>query len=160
MSLIHICMYSRCNDIVEELSLHFLLYRTICIALQFAPLVLSVNTKTMSQNTYIHTLQLHFYFAKKPLQKCILQQIVLCPKKYCDNPIVHHKTYGNSDLVYYILHCHSSEIRGLRSTKCSSEMLQNLLYFMHRKTHVVFFVFHFVQLYIFTLSTQTRAFIR
>ena len=46
---------------------------------------------------------------------------------------------------------HSSEIRGLRSTKCSSEMHQNLLYFMYKKTHVVFFVFHFVQLYIFTL---------
>ena len=34
--------------------------------------------------------------------------------------------------------------------KCSREMLQNLPYFMHKKTHVVFFVFHFVQLYIFT----------
>ena len=46
---------------------------------------------------------------------------------------------------------HSSEIRGLCSTKCSSEMLQNLLYFMHKKTHeVFFFAFHFVQLYIFT----------
>ena len=50
------------------------------------------------------------------------------------------------------LAAHSSEIRGLRSTKCSSETLQNLLYFMYKKTHVVFFVFHFVQLYIFTLS--------
>ena len=38
---------------------------------------------------------------------------------------------------------HSSEIRGLRSTKCSSETLQNLLYFMHKKTHVVFFRFSF-----------------
>ena len=47
--------------------------------------------------------------------------------------------------------CHSSEIRGLRLTKSSSETLQNLLYFMYKKTHVVFFVFHFVQLYIFTL---------
>ena len=46
---------------------------------------------------------------------------------------------------------HSSEIRGLRSTKCSSETFQNLLYFMYKKTHVVFLVFHFVQLYIFTL---------
>ena len=44
---------------------------------------------------------------------------------------------------------HSSEIRGLRSTKCSSELLQNLLYFMYKKTHVVFFVFYFVQLYFF-----------
>ena len=33
---------------------------------------------------------------------------------------------------------HSSELRGLRSTKCSSETLQNLLYFMYQKTHVVF----------------------
>ena len=46
---------------------------------------------------------------------------------------------------------HSSEIRGLRSTKCSSKTLQNLLYFMYKKTQVVFFLFHFVQLYIFTL---------
>ena len=46
---------------------------------------------------------------------------------------------------------HSSEIRGLCSTKCSSKTLQNLLYFMYKKTHVVFFVVHFVQLYIFTL---------
>ena len=42
---------------------------------------------------------------------------------------------------------HSSEIRGLRSTKCSSKTLQNLLYFMYKKTHLVFFVFHLVQLY-------------
>ena len=33
--------------------------------------------------------------------------------------------------------------------KCSSETLQNLLYFIYKKTHVVFFVFYFVQLYIF-----------
>ena len=47
---------------------------------------------------------------------------------------------------------HSSEIRGLRPMKCSSKTLQNLLYFMYRKTLVlVFFVFHFVQLCISTL---------
>ena len=46
---------------------------------------------------------------------------------------------------------HSSEIRGLRSTKCFSETLQNLLFYMYKKIHLVFFVFHFVQLYIFTL---------
>ena len=45
--------------------------------------------------------------------------------------------------------CHTSEIRGLRSMKCSCETLQNLLYFMYKKTHVVFFLFHFVQLYFF-----------
>ena len=39
----------------------------------------------------------------------------------------------------YII-AHSSEIRGLRSTKCSSETLQNLLYFLYKKTHVVFFI--------------------
>ena len=38
---------------------------------------------------------------------------------------------------------HSLEIRGLRSTKCSSETLQNLLYFMYKNTHVI----QFVQLY-------------
>ena len=60
---------------------------------------------------------------------------------------------------------HSSEIRGLRSTRCSSETLQNLLYFMYKKTQVVFFVFHFLQIYFFPyecpgLSTESRAFIR
>ena len=50
---------------------------------------------------------------------------------------------------YHVI-THSSEIRCLRSTKCSSKTPQNLLYFMYRKTHVVFFVFHFKQLYIFT----------
>ena len=44
---------------------------------------------------------------------------------------------------------HSSEKRGLRSAKCSSKTLQNLLYFMYKKTHVLFFVFHCVQLYFF-----------
>ena len=44
---------------------------------------------------------------------------------------------------------HSSEKSGLCSTKCSSETLQNLLYFMYKKTHVVFFVFHFMQFYFF-----------
>ena len=38
---------------------------------------------------------------------------------------------------------HSSEIRGLSSTKCCSETLQNLLYFM------CIFIFHFMQLYFF-----------
>ena len=33
---------------------------------------------------------------------------------------------------------HSSEINGLRSTKCCSETLQNFLYFMHKKTWAVF----------------------
>ena len=46
---------------------------------------------------------------------------------------------------------YSSKFQSLCSMKCSSETLQNLLYFMYKKTHVVFFVFHFVQLYIFTL---------
>ena len=36
---------------------------------------------------------------------------------------------------------HSSEIRGLQSTKCSSETLQKLLYFMYEKTLVVFTFF-------------------
>ena len=44
---------------------------------------------------------------------------------------------------------HSSKIRGLRSMKCSSETIPNLLYFMYKKTQVVSFVFHFVQLYFF-----------
>ena len=44
---------------------------------------------------------------------------------------------------------HSSEIRGLCLMKCSSETLQNLPYFWNTKTHVVFFLFHFVLLYFF-----------
>ena len=46
---------------------------------------------------------------------------------------------------------HSSEIRGLCFMKCSSQMLQNLPYFWSMKTHIVFFVFHFMLLYFFPL---------
>ena len=63
-------------------------------------------------------------------------------------PISALKLWKNGKNVFSY---HSSEIRGLRSTKCSSKTLQNLLYFMYKKTREVFFVFHFVQLYIFTL---------
>ena len=52
---------------------------------------------------------------------------------------------------YVVVTGHSSEIRGMCSMKCSSKTLQNLPYFWNTKTHAVFFVFHFVQLYIFTL---------
>ena len=38
-------------------------------------------------------------------------------------------------------HDNSSEIRILCSMKCSRKTLQNLLYFMHKKTLVVFFSF-------------------
>ena len=43
----------------------------------------------------------------------------------------------------------------MRTKKFSSEMLQNLLHFMYKKTHVVFFVFHFVQASFFLKSVQT-----
>ena len=52
--------------------------------------------------------------------------------------------------LFYELCLHSSEKRGLCSTYCSRETLQNLPYYCNKKTHVVFFVFHFVQLYVFT----------
>ena len=79
-----------------------------------------------------------------------------------------HSAFPSLELRLFLfkLCSHSSELRGLCSTKSSSEMLQNLLYFMYKKTHVVFFVFNFMQLYIFTLwmpwsmLTYTRAFIR
>ena len=44
----------------------------------------------------------------------------------------------SSEFEFYQLPMHSSEIRGLRSTKRSSKMLQNLLYFMYKKTHIGF----------------------
>ena len=49
--------------------------------------------------------------------------------------------------------------------KCFSERLQNLLYFMYKKTQVVFFVCNLMQLYFFPyecpgLCRHTRAFIR
>ena len=61
-----------------------------------------------------------------------------------------HMRDNRMNIIFYInVIFHSSEIRGLHSTKCSSETLQNLLYFMYKKTHVVFFcflfLFHFVQ---------------
>ena len=52
--------------------------------------------------------------------------------------------------AYYTLY-HSSEIRGLCLMKCSSQMLPNLPYFWNTKTHVVFFVFHFVLCTLFSL---------
>ena len=61
--------------------------------------------------------------------------------------VIHTLKVHTQDILTY---SNSSEIRGLHSTKCSSETLQNLLYFMYKKTHVVYFVFHFVQLYTFT----------
>ena len=56
---------------------------------------------------------------------------------------------NSKSMTHFIYH--SSEIKDSRSTKCCSKTLQNLLYFMYKKTHVVFFVFHFMQLYVFTL---------
>ena len=52
-----------------------------------------------------------------------------------------HQSIKKSNSVH--VRYHSSEIRGLCSTKCSRETLQNLLYFMYKKTHVVFFRFSF-----------------
>ena len=49
------------------------------------------------------------------------------------------KWRGNSKMMPILpMHNHSPEIRGLCSTKCSSETLQNLLYFMYKKTTLVF----------------------
>ena len=60
-----------------------------------------------------------------------------------------NKVFPNPAKVVLV---HSSEIRGLRSTKCSSETLQSLLYFMSKKTHVVLFRFSFhATLFFFTL---------
>jgi hypothetical protein len=44
---------------------------------------------------------------------------------------------------------HPPEIRGFCSSFCPAKTHQNLLYFYNKKTHVVFFVFHFEQLYLF-----------
>ena len=46
---------------------------------------------------------------------------------------------------------HSSEIRGLFLMKCPSEMLQNLSYFWNMKTQIIFFIFHFILYFIFSL---------
>ena len=42
---------------------------------------------------------------------------------------------------------HSSEIRSVCLMKCASKTLQNLPFFLNKKTHIVFFVLHFVLLY-------------
>ena len=46
---------------------------------------------------------------------------------------------------------HSSQFEGLCLTKSSSETLQNLPYFWHKKTHVFFFSFFVSCLFIFSL---------
>ena len=48
-----------------------------------------------------------------------------------------YPTINTEQMVFY----QSSEIRGLRSAKCSKETLQNLLYFKYQKTHIDFFSF-------------------
>ena len=53
--------------------------------------------------------------------------------------------------LYQLCCLHSSEMRGLRSTKCSSKTHQNLLYFMYKKTHVVFFSFFILHNFTFPL---------
>ena len=53
------------------------------------------------------------------------------------------KTEPGQEPYPNVVSLHSSKIRGLRSMKCSSKTLQNLLYFMYKKTHVVFFRFSF-----------------
>ena len=69
-------------------------------------------------------------------------------------------------LSYYVTAAHSSEIWGLCLMKSSRKTLQNLPYFWNMKTHVVFFVFHFVLLYFFPNECpglcrhRRRAFIR
>ena len=52
------------------------------------------------------------------------------------------------DAVKFTKDIHSSEIRGWCLMKWPSKTLQNLPYFMYKKIHVVFFVFHFVQLWV------------
>ena len=43
--------------------------------------------------------------------------------------------YNDKKTTTYCYTIHSLQIRGLCSTKCSSEKLQNLLYFMYKKPH-------------------------
>ena len=60
-------------------------------------------------------------------------------------------TYQNVD--QHRKYINSSEIRGLDSMKCSSEMLQNQLYFMYKKTHVCsYFSLLIFTTYLFLLS--------
>ena len=72
---------------------------------------------------------------------------ILCKLSKCN---VHSSLHlHHQNLITNKIGVHSSEIRGLCSTKCSRETLQNLPYFWNTKTHIVFFVFHFVLFYFF-----------
>ena len=51
---------------------------------------------------------------------------------------------------HYYLSIHTSQFQSLCSMKSSSQMLQNLPYFIYTKPKVVFSIFHFMLLYIFT----------
>ena len=55
--------------------------------------------------------------------------------------------HGTSKNPKYHVSGHSLEKIGLCSMKMSNQMLQNLLCSWKKKTHVVFFIFHFEQLY-------------
>ena len=133
----------------------------------------SISSWMVRNSVLFRVAQIFFKITKKILRKhnffgeewsCVIRH------QCCCSNCLDHNFFSSSQLNFVIARCqrfysyllnksedkgiiqmHSSEIRGLCSTKCSSKMLQNLLYFMYKKTHVVFFVFHFVQLYIFTL---------
>ena len=72
-------------------------------------------------------------------------------KEWIDNTMI----YVNRMKFRITNLCHYSEIRSWCSTKCSRKMLQNFLYFMCKNTHVIFFLFDLVQLYIFTFWMST-----
>ena len=68
-----------------------------------------------------------------------------------------------SELLWMVMLCwvrvtfHSSEKRGLYSTFCPLEMLQNLPCLCKKKIHVASFVFHFEQLWFVFLGQKLSA---
>ena len=96
---------------------------------------LIVKEDTTTSYMAIHTPCLAIFCAvHSALQCCKIEKLIytFC---YADLLLL------TTSLVTARIYLHSSEIRGLCSTKCSSETLHNLLYFMYKKTHVVFFIF-------------------
>ena len=82
---------------------------------------------------------------------CVSMQGSICKTRYLY--LLGIRTLKNlkNKLLYTCFNIHSSQFEGLCSTKRSSKTVQNLPYFWHDKTHIVFFRLSFHATLFFSL---------
>ena len=107
------------------------------------------KTKRWPRNTYLHSK----YQPNSPevLEYQLLANPITTKPMFNFKKSIFPPPLKSSQIISNCSTAHSSEIRGLCSTKCSSKTLQNLLYFMYDKAHVVFFPFSFRATLLFPL---------